>query len=105
MHSSQEIVVMSPEKVFNMITSAVRQALGDSAIPEEARELEVLKRKETLTTEEVAKLYGLNVSTLCKWRTNGEGPSYVKSGDRVFYTHLAVKKYLEARMQKTIDQP
>lgn len=73
-------------------------------VPPAAIELEKLKRKKALTTEEVAALYGLNAHTLRKHRVNATGPSYIKHGALVLYTHAAVKKYLESRRQKTIDQ-
>lgn len=76
-----------------------------SSMTPEVVELEKLKRKEALTTEEVALLYGLNANTLRKRRMNGEGPAYSKDGDKVLYTHSAVKKYLDSRRQKTHDQP
>lgn len=75
------------------------------ALPPEVVELETLKRKETLTTEEVEKLYGLKANTLRKQRVTGEGPSYSKVGERVLYTHVAIKKFLDSRRQKTYDQP
>jgi len=74
-------------------------------MPPEVVAMEILKRKETLTTEEVEMLYGLNANTLRKRRVNGEGPAYSKEGERVLYTHTAVKKYLESRRQMTHDQP
>jgi hypothetical protein len=87
--------------------AAIMTALmpAPTAMPPEVVRLELLKRKETLTTEEVEALYGLNASTLRKHRVNGTGPAYLKEGERVLYTHPAVKKYLESRRQKTHDQP
>ncbi len=71
-------------------------------ISEEAQELEVIKRKETLTTDEVQKLYGLNSATLRKYRVDGEGPEYIKHGRLVLYTHKAVKAYLDAGRMRTV---
>ena len=98
-------LALSPEQLSSLVTDAVNAAVGRAALPEEARELEILKRKETLTTEEVETLYGLKANTLRKRRMNGEGPAYSKDGERVLYTHSAVRKYLESRRQKTHDQP
>jgi hypothetical protein len=95
-------VALSPEQLRAMMVDAVNAA---GTMPPEVLALEILKRKETLTTEEVETLYGLNANTLRKRRLNGEGPAYSKHGDRVLYTHVAVKKYLESRRQKTHDQP
>ena len=67
--------------------------------------MERLRRKEYLTTEEVETVYGLNAQTLRKRRMLGEGPAYIKDGQKVLYSHTAVKSYLESRRQKTYDQP
>jgi DNA polymerase III alpha subunit (gram-positive type) len=74
-------------------------------MPPEVVKLEKLKRKEYLTTEEVESVYGLNAQTLRKRRMQGEGPGYIKDGQKVLYAHAAVKAYLESRRQKTYDQP
>jgi len=96
-------VIVTTREDLAAIMAELMPAPG--VMPPEVVELELLKRKETLTTDEVATLYGLNASTLRKRRMNGEGPAYSKDGDRVLYTHAAVRKYLEARRQKTYDQP
>lgn len=97
-------LVTTPEQFKDFLTTAMA-TLHTTSMPPEAARLEVLKRKETLTTEEVEVLYGMKANTLRKRRVNGEGPAYSKDGDRVLYTHTAIKKYLEARRQKTHDQP
>lgn len=38
-----------------------------------------------LTPAAVADALGLTVKTLANWRSNGEGPSFVKIGSRVRY--------------------
>jgi hypothetical protein len=68
-------------------------------------ELEMLRRKEYLTTKEVEKIYPLKANTLRKRRMTGEGPAYSMDGSHVVYTHVAIRKYLESRKQKTHDQP
>ena len=73
-------------------------------MPPEVVELEKLKRKEALTTKEVEKLYNLNANTLNKRRTEGDGTEFIKDGDRVLYTHAAVKKYPESRRQLIYGQ-
>jgi len=94
---------MTQEQVEAAVAVVVRREIA--AMPPEVVEMEKLKRKETLTTEEVEQLYGLNASTLRKLRVNGKGPAYLKYGDRVLYTHPAIRKDLESRRQKTNDQP
>jgi len=103
---SQTIVVMSPEQVENLVLRTIERALpSHGETSPEIMKLEKLKRKEYLTTEEVAALYPLNAETLRKHRVNGTGPAYIKDGVRVSYAHGAVRKYLESRRQKTHDQP
>ena len=61
-----------------------------------AGKLEMLKRREVLTTKEVALLYGIPASSLTTWRTRGGGPEYVqpyKNGP-VTYTHEAIRNFL-----------
>ncbi len=97
-----QIIITTQEELEHLLRSIVGGATP--SFPPEVLELELLKRKETLTTEEVEILYGLKASTLRKRRMNGEGPAYSKDGDKVLYTHTAIKKYLEAKRQKTYDQ-
>lgn len=100
---SQTVIVTTREDLTAII-SAIMPSPSPGLSPE-VLELEKLKRKEALTTEEVEKLYGFKANTLRKRRMNGEGPSYSKDGDRVLYTHTSIRKYLESRRQKTHDQP
>jgi len=102
---SQTIVVTNPESLEDLAAMLVKLMGKPQGMPPEVLELEKLKRRETLTTKDVETLYGINVNTLCKYRSNGEGPAYIKDGEKVLYTHAAVKKYLESRRQKTHDQP
>lgn len=45
------------------------------------------------TEKDVAKKWKLSLKTLQRWRSNGEGPEYVKIGGRVRYSENAIKKY------------
>ena len=101
---SQTFVLTTPEQLQEIIASAMA-AISPQQMPPEVVHLEVLRRKEYLTTEEVAKLYPLNVNTLRKDRINGKGPAFSKVGDRVVYSQSAIKKYLDSRRQRTHDQP
>ena len=95
------IIASTPEA----ITEALRPFLASlaPAIPIEAIKLERIKRKETLTTEEVEMLYGLNANTLRSRRVKGEGPAYIKDGASVLYTHMSVKKYLDSCKVRTYN--
>lgn len=100
---SQTVIVTTPEDLERLMTRLLAP-LKTQALTPEAAELEKLRRKEYLTTEEVEKLYNINANTLRKRRVNGEGPAYVKDGERVLYASKAVSQYLESRRQKTHDQ-
>jgi len=97
------IVAITTREDLRAVMAELMPVQGE--MPPEVVELEKLKRKEALTTEEVEKLYNLNANTLRKRRLNGEGPAYSKDGEKVLYTHAAVRKYIESRRQKTHDQP
>ena len=102
-----QVAVLTPEQIEALVDRTTERVLAErsAAMPPEVVELEKLKRKEYLTTNEVEKLYPLNANTLRKRRTNGEGPAYSKDGDNVVYSQAAIRKYLESRRQKTHDQP
>jgi DNA-binding transcriptional regulator YiaG len=81
------------------ITAAVEETLP-RAFARAAR-LEELRRRESLTTEEVAELYGYCPRTLENWRCQGRGPQYVKEGKTVTYRQRDVRAWQEARLVKT----
>jgi len=97
-------IITTPDSLKAVLTSLLGE-LPSAQLSPAVVELEVLKRKEYLTTEEVGKLYPLNPNTLRKRRMNGEGPAYSKDGANIVYSHASIKKYLESRRQKTNDQP
>lgn len=97
-------IITTMDDLKSVLTSIFGQ-IPAAQLPKEVIEIEILKRKEYLTTEEVEKVYPLKASTLCKRRVNGEGPAYSKDGANVVYSHTAIRQYLESRRQKTHDQP
>lgn len=97
-------IITTRDDLASVLTSIFGQ-MPAVQLPKEVIEIEVLKRKEYLTTEEVEKVYPLNAHTLRKRRVNGEGPAYSKDGANVLYSHAAIRKYIESRRQKTNDQP
>lgn len=101
---TQSIVIPTTDEIRSIIREELAQA-GPSALPPDIAELERLKRKAYLTESEVEKLFNLKKATLRKRRLTGDGPSYSKDGERVLYSRQAVEQYLEARRQKTHDQP
>lgn len=79
-------------------TAELRRALAElPSVFQAAAELELLRRKEYLTTEEVEKLYGIPAATLKTKRTRGGGPSYLQHarGSCVTYTHEDIRQYME----------
>lgn len=99
-----ELIVTTPERLRELIADAVK-SVRMAQLPPEAAELEVIRRKKYLTSEEVCKLYPLNINTLRKHRVDGSGPVYIKDGSRVLYAVRAVEEYLDARQLKTYDNP
>ena len=95
------VIVTTREDLAAVMAELIPQP---TAMPPEVVELEKLKRKEYLTADEVPKLYPLGASTLAKHRMNRTGPAFSKDGEKVIYSQTAIRKYLESRRQKTIDQ-
>jgi hypothetical protein len=95
-------VPQSPPALSDLVREAVAQELR-SALAElptvfnAAAELEVLRRKEYLTSDEVEKLYGIPAATLKTKRTRGGGPSFLQHarGTSVTYTHEDIRQYME----------
>ncbi|MDD4556484.1 MAG: helix-turn-helix domain-containing protein [Alphaproteobacteria bacterium] len=64
-------------------------------------------REEMLTEKELAKLWGIGVSTLQHWRcaTGGNlGPQFYKIGFRVFYHKDDIANYARARLFKSTSE-
>lgn len=97
-------IITTPDNLKAVLASLMSER-PSVQLPPEVVELEVLKRREYLTTDEVEKVYPLNAHTLRKRRMNGEGPAYSKDGAVIVYSHESIRKYLESRRQKTNDQP
>jgi ribosomal protein S3AE len=97
--------IMTTEEQLQKIIGNILTSCSIAQMPSEVVELEKLLRKEYLTTEEVEKIYPLKGNTLRKDRINGKGPAFSKLGDKVVYSQVAIRKYLESRRQKTHDQP
>lgn len=101
-----EIVVIPIEQIRTELTEAVRNALGTNArgVGREAQELDILSRKETLTDQQVQRLYGINRGTLRNWRCMGRGPAFVKDGKIVLYRRKDIEAYLQSHRVKTYEQ-
>jgi len=95
-------LITTMEQLQEVVASCV--AAAAAPMPPEVVELEVLKRRKYLTTEEVEKVYPLKASALRRKRAEGEGPEYIKDGGRALYTHEAIQKYLDAGRQRTLNR-
>lgn len=54
-----------------------------------------------MTPQEVARRLRVDTKTLANWRYLGRGPSFVKDGGVVRYTHEALHAYLSQRTVHT----
>jgi hypothetical protein len=52
---------------------------------------------ELISQEQVAKMIGVKVSALQKWRVLGRGPDFIKVGGLVRYEVDALKAWLKSR--------
>jgi Helix-turn-helix domain len=57
--------------------------------------------KQLLGVGAAADYLGLGVTTLNRWRTTGEGPTFVKMGARVCYTRADLERYVAQNRQKS----
>jgi hypothetical protein len=70
------------------------------------RTLNSLNRVPLLTEQEGAKLLGLSVATLRRWRWLGIGPSYLKLGSAVRYSFDDLTTFIEEnRRTNTSEAP
>lgn len=85
-------IVYSPEQ----LSDAIRETLHTLLQP--VAELECLRRKECLTQEEVAKLYGISAATLRTKRSKGGGPCFRQGPERgsVYYTHDDIQSWIKS---------
>mgnify|MGYP001608919754 CR=1 FL=1 len=56
------------------------------------------------TTEETAKILGIQKNTLEGWRTRGVGPKFRKIGSLVRYTEGDVEDYLAAQTRRSTSE-
>ncbi|PWB90675.1 excisionase [Methylocystis sp. MitZ-2018] len=54
-----------------------------------------------LTPNEVSALLRVSPQTLAKWRVDGEGPTFLKVGFRVFYDAAVVADWLASRGRRS----
>lgn len=61
-----------------------------------------MSSRELLTTDEVAELIRVDISTLKRWRAAGKGPSYIRIGeDKILYRRATIETWLDERTVRT----
>ena len=65
-------------------------------MPPELVELEKLKRRPSLSPQDVSKLYDIPEQTLADWRHYKKGPRYSKRGKRVYYSQKDLTAFFES---------
>ena len=83
------LVVISPEELTNIVTTAVNSALCQVERP-------ASKGKKMLSPRDIQQEYGINKRTLEHWRLQGIGPTYANFGRRVFYERAVFEKFIAA---------
>jgi hypothetical protein len=56
-----------------------------------------LSRRKLLSAADAAEFLGMAGATLARWRLTGEGPEFVKVGNRIFYRRPALEQYVSER--------
>lgn len=87
-----DIATISSDKLDAAIHNALQELLAPAA------ELEILRRQECLTAEDVQKLYRIPAATLRTKRSRGGGPAFHQSApySPVYYTHADIRAWLES---------
>lgn len=101
MTSSREHIIKEAE-MREILKDLAERVLAPLA--SEVMEIEELKRKESLTPDEVERVYGLKATTLANKRSRALGPEYIKDGEKILYPQKAVQDYLAARRVKTLRE-
>jgi len=61
------------------------------------------EKRRTITPQQAAEIYGLNVGTLCNLRCNKRGPKYFRCGRKVLYKIEDLEEWLLGNPVLTID--
>jgi len=77
-----------------------RTTTGDPANSVRGRDISTLK---LINEKKVAEIYGLKVNTLRNWRSNKQGPKYLKiNGKMIRYRVQDIEDYLVTCMERTV---
>lgn len=77
-----------------------RTTTGDPANSVRGRDISTLK---LINEKKVAEIYGLKVNTLRNWRSNKQGPKYLKiNGKMIRYRVQDIEDYLVTCRERTV---
>lgn len=69
--------------------------MNDTDAGHSQRLQEIADRLDCVTEEDLCLLAHAKLSTLEAWRKRGQGPSYIRIGNRVLYPRKAIAAHLE----------
>lgn len=92
-----EVVVISPEKLKEMVREAVESGVFDAISAMQT------KNPKEMNNKEAAEYLGIAPMTLRIWRTQKKGPKYHKNGKAVRYARSDLDAYLKRSEVHTID--
>lgn len=95
---NHQVVVMTPEEVSNLVSTAVRSELG-------AMVREFSKKKSSFTEKEAAEYLGYSVHTLSSWRRSSKGPAYRKGEKGVRYERKDLDAFKLSERVITSESP
>lgn len=91
---SQQIVLLNPLELQQLINTSVRQA-----VREELKNISTAP--EVMREKEAAKYLGVSANTLRQYRVQGVGPAYSKTGSVITYAKADLDFYLQKSKIKT----
>jgi hypothetical protein len=71
---------------------------------EQARAHKTPHARRWITPKQAAKHYKFGISTMAKWRLNGEGPAFFKLGAKVLYDEDEFDAWLESKRVTSTSQ-
>lgn len=88
------IVVTTRSELEDIIRGIVRDALAGGH-----------KKDGTLDERQAAALLGLSPATLRRWRSDRQGPAYIKAGRSVLYAREDIDRWLLRQRVLTAESP
>lgn len=67
---------------------------------EAARLVAIIDRLDCFTEQDLQQLTDSKQETLSAWRKRGEGPAYIRAGNRFLYPRAAVVEWLASRVRE-----